>query len=117
MRGYRTRKFLRIISRVMGTLLLIFIIFIVVSHLFGDEKLMEGLRSTRDIIIFICFPVLATAGLILAFKWPQPGGWIIVLSMLSSYLMNPALLQNVYMGLITLTGVFYLLSAKKPETI
>lgn len=113
----KTRKTLRIISRLFGTVILAFLLFFLIAHLFGSDESGEGFRSIQEIVMFICFPISATLGLILALKWPGIGGWIIIVSMLIFYIMEPGMLKNIYMGAVTLAGILYVLSSLKRRTI
>ena len=117
MRWHKTRKTLRIVSRVLGTITLGFLLYFLLAHLFGESESGEGFNTTKEILMFTCFPIMATLGLILALKWPKIGGWLILVSMLVFYFLEPGMLKNIYLGVVTLSGILYLLSTIKLKPI
>ena len=69
-------------ARILGSLILAFVLFFLVAHLFGDEESNAGFSSTRDIISFAFFPIATVLGLALAWKWEGVGGGISTLGFL-----------------------------------
>ncbi|HKJ48786.1 MAG TPA: hypothetical protein VJ973_06835, partial [Christiangramia sp.] len=63
------------IARIWGGLILAFILFFVIAHLFSEEEASSNaFKDPKEVISFICFPILTCIGLALAYKWPGLGG-------------------------------------------
>ena len=105
------------IARISGSLILLFVLFFLLAHVFGDEESGNGFRNTTEIIMFLFFPISTTLGLALALKWEGLGGIITTAGMIGLFILRPDLLSNIYMAIPILPGVLYttywLLSRKK----
>ncbi len=75
------RTILRL-AQVWGGLILLFIAYFVISYIL-DEKdpLLNGLKDPKELFAFLCFPVITSIGLLIAYKWPLAGGIIALLAM------------------------------------
>jgi hypothetical protein len=73
-----TQKSIFLIARIWALLSLAFLIFFISAHIFGKDESGAGFRSVHEVINFICFPVCVLLGLIVAMKYPGPGGLITV---------------------------------------
>lgn len=61
---------LRPVARIVGMLPLAFLLFMLFGHLTGDANGPHGMRfsGTREVLSFVCFPVLTIIGLALAYR-------------------------------------------------
>jgi hypothetical protein len=73
---------LRWISRVVGTAFVLFIVFMLLSYTFGEEK---SVPSTSMFVIFF----LLVLGVGLAWRWEGLGGLILLVSSLIFFILNP----------------------------
>lgn len=104
---------LRWMARIYGSLILAFLLFFVLVHLFGNDESGAGFLSTKEIIAFTCFPIGAILGLGAAWKWPRWGGIGVLLAMAVFYIVMPEMLTNLYTGGVVLAGVLYVVSGFK----
>ncbi len=104
-------KALRIIARTIGSLVLLFLLWMLIGHLVGDANGPNAMTFTeqRDFIAFLFFPMLSIVGLLLAYKWELLGGTFVVISLLGLFALMPALMQSAF-WLWMLPGALYLLS-------
>lgn len=113
-----TTHTLALVTRIMGTILLVFLTFILIGTLTGDSSSPDGLqfRDTSDLIGFLLFPVGTMLGLGLAYRWPLLGGLIAVASTILLVILRPDHLQLTFLLMVTpglLYVVFGLLSRKR----
>ena len=73
---------IRRIARIWGSLIVAFVLFFLIAHLFGNEGSGEGLNDTKELIAFIFFPVSTLVGLSIAYKWEGLGGLIASLGLI-----------------------------------
>ena len=101
--------FLRPIARIVGTLTLAFLLFMLFGHLTGDANGPTGMRfsDTREVLSFICFPVLTIIGLALAYRNAKWGGVLAVLSIMRLFTLRPDLMSTA-IWLWTIPGLLYL---------
>lgn len=103
------RKSILWMARIWGSLILGFVLFFLLAHLIKPERpLAEGLQDPRDLITFICFPVLSMLGLIIAYKYEGIGGLISCVALLTAMLLNRAL-DLKFLLLIFPPGFLYLI--------
>ena len=96
-------------ARVSGTLMLLFVLFFVFAHVFGDSESGEGFSNTKEVLSFICFPIATTIGLSLALKWEGLGGLITLLGMIGLLALRPDLLKSLLIMIPILPGFLYIL--------
>ena len=102
-------KIIRWIARIWGSLILAFVLFFILGHLFGDEGLGLENLSNRDIITFICFPVSSVIGLSIALKNEKIGGFITTLGIIGLLIVRSDLITNPYIIIgIVPPGILYL---------
>ncbi|TBW28894.1 hypothetical protein [Gramella sp. KN1008] len=104
---YLTRSILWV-ARAWGSIILAFVLFFLIAHIFGTEETGTGSLSNKDIITFICFPIGTITGLALAYKWPGLGGLISSLSIITAMLLNNVLDLKFLLGIFP-PGMLYLL--------
>lgn len=105
-------KYIRWIARIWGLLLLAFISFFLLAHVFGDEEPSTAFQNQREVISFLCFPVSTIAGLILAWKWERAGGWIIVAGMAALLVIRTDLVsQPIFVLGMVMPGILFIISA------
>lgn len=96
-------------ARITGTLILLFILFFLLAHIFGDDESGEGFRSTFEVITFVFFPITPVLGLILAYKWEGLGGMVTTLGMLGLFVMRPELMRAFYVAIPLVPGILYII--------
>jgi hypothetical protein len=100
---------IRWVARIWGSLILAFVLFFILGHLFGDEGLGLENLSNRDIITFICFPVSSVIGLSIALKNEKIGGFITTLGIIGLLIVRSDLITNPYIIIgIVPPGILYL---------
>lgn len=88
--------YIRWIARIWGSLVLAFVLFFMVAHLFGAEESGEGFRNTTEVLTFIFFPISSVLGLFIALKWEGLGGLIIIGGIIGLFIMRFDLISNLY---------------------
>ena len=61
-------KLIKWLARIWGTIILSFILFFTIAHIFGEEEAGEKFIDSEETITFIFFPISSIIGLTLAFK-------------------------------------------------
>lgn len=106
--GYITRTSLWI-ARIWGTLILVFVLYMLIAHLFDSGKpIHTGLNSPKELLTFLCFPVLTLLGLAMAYKWEALGGLISSLALIFAMILNQVLDLKFFL-LIFPPGFIYLI--------
>lgn len=107
---YNTKigSIIRWIARVLGSLIIAFILFFLIAHLFGEDESGNGFKNTSEVISFILFPVSTLIGLGLAFKWEGLGGIITTIGMVGLFVMRPDLLDSIYLIIPLIPGILYI---------
>ena len=103
----RSAKVILLIARIWGSLILAFILFFVVAHIFGEEEADEGFRTAGELISFIAFPVSLVVGLSTAYKWEGIGGFIVIIGAIIFFALRPDLLLSFIFYLAFMPGVLY----------
>ena len=80
------------IARIWSALILAFVLFFLIAHIFGDDESGEGFRSVSEIVQFIGFPISTVLGLAIAFKYEIVGGLISVLGLIILFILRPDLI-------------------------
>lgn len=88
---------IRWMARITGSLILAFVLFFVLAHIFGEEESGSGFKNTSEAITFIFFPVSTVLGLGLALKWEGLGGLIVILGMIGLFIIRPDLLGPLFL--------------------
>lgn len=111
----RITAIIRLIARIWGSLFLVFLLFMVGSHLIGALFYPEGDSSkgfqsvSETLLFFFCFPVGTMVGLALAWKWEGLGGLITVSGIIGLFIMRPDLISDPYMVGMGICGLLFLL--------
>ena len=97
-------------ARITGTLVLVFLVFMVIGHVTGDANGPKGMvfEDRSEMLQFILFPVCSIIGLSLAYWRPLLGGEIVLISLTILIAIRNDLLQITFFGMM-LPGVLYLL--------
>lgn len=103
---------LRLAARIIGTMVLLFLLWMTIGHLVGDANGPNGMifNDRREFVAFLFFPVLSIIGLVLAYKWERLGGALVLVSLAGLFTLMPALMRSPF-WLWMLPGVLYLLCA------
>lgn len=110
------------LARIWGSLILGFVLFFLIAHLFNNEEAGgTGFKDSRDIVAFFCFPVLTCLGLALAYKWPGLGGLISLAALVIGIAIKGFAIELNFILLIYTPALLYLtywkLSAKNRQII
>ena len=99
---------LRWVSLLVGSLVLLFILWMLIGHLVGDANGPDGMpfKDTKEVITFVLFPVCNIIGLALAYKWPLLGGGIAVASNCLLFALRPDLLFSPFLAILV-PGLLY----------
>ena len=101
---------IRWIARVLGTLTLTFLLFMVIGEFFGSEE-MGIIISSEDLISLLFFPISTIIGLGLAYKWEGIGGIITVIGMIGLHIVRPDLASNLIISMFAIPGLLYFIYA------
>ena len=101
------RKSILWMARIWGTLIIAIVLIFLIAHIFEKEPWGERFSNPRELITFICFPVLTIIGLALAYKWEGRGGLISSLALITAMILNN-LLELKFILLILPPGFLYL---------
>lgn len=103
---------LRSVTRIVGTLTLAFLLFMLIGHLIGHANGPDRMHfhHTPDLLAFVCFPVLTIIGLALAYRNGVLGGGLVLGSIGGLIALRPDLLQTP-IWLWTIPGVLHLVDA------
>lgn len=106
----RLANIIRWIARILGALILIFVLFFLLMDVFGSqESFGEGMISIYDYIAFICFPISTIIGLAIAFKWEGLGGLISTVGFLCLLFVRPDLSSSLLMMSLVIPGLLYII--------
>ena len=106
----KTITFIRWTARILGSLILLFILFFLFAHLFGEEESGEGFRNTQEVIMFLFFPISTFLGLSLALKWEGLGGIITTLGIIGLFVLRPDLIpKGLYIAAPIVPGILYIM--------
>ena len=90
---------IRWIARISGSLILAFILFFLLAHIFGEDESGNGFQNNKEVISFLFFPISTLIGLSLALKWEGLGGIITIVGMIGLFVVRPDLLNGIYMAI------------------
>jgi len=106
-------RIILITARILGSISLLFLVFMVGAHLvgaiLGEEPSGNGFQSTAEVLSFICFPVSIMIGLGLAWKWEGLGGIITVIGIICFHIIRPDLILNPMIDGLAFPGFLFLL--------
>lgn len=98
------------IARIWGALILAFLLFFVIAHIFGDEDKVGGFLNTKETVTFIFFPICTVIGLCIALKHEGLGGLISTLGLIGLFVLRFDLLSSpIFVGAIAPPGILYLI--------
>ncbi|MCB0771386.1 MAG: hypothetical protein KDC00_13380 [Flavobacteriales bacterium] len=100
---------LRWASLIAGTLMLVFLLWMLMGHLLGDANGPHGMRfnNSKEIVAFTLFPCCTIIGLALAYKWPLIGGMVSVASIIVLFLLRLDLLLSPFLVTVV-PGLLYM---------
>lgn len=99
------------LARVLGTLTIVSLLFIVYNEFFGSKGVGLEIPSSEDLLGLICFPVSTIIGLAIAYKWEGIGGIITVIGMISLQIIRPDLASNLMISAFAIPGLLYIIYA------
>ena len=107
-----TAKLLRWSAWTSGTVVALFLLYMLIGHLVGEANGPDPwtFGSTRDLLSFLLFPLLTLIGLLLAYRWTVIGGTLCTATIVLLLLIRPDLLRSP-IPVVAIPGVLYLLYA------
>ena len=108
MKNQNPATIIRWIARILGSMILAFVLFFLLAHIFGNSESGEGFRDSKEIISFFFFPISTVIGLSVAWKWDGLGGIITIAGMAGLFAIRPELSSNVYMIVPIIPGLLYI---------
>ena len=105
----RTLKIILWSARVLATLALAILLFMLFSDLFGMDAMTQSLTTLTEILTFICFPLSIIIGLLLAYKWKGLGGSISVIGMIGLHILRNDLISSVTINAFAIPGLLYVI--------
>lgn len=109
-----TKKFASIvlwIGRIWGSISLLFLFFMVGTHVIealSDAEGIKGFNSTSEMISFLFFPVSIMIGLSLAWKWEGLGGLITIIGIICFHVMRPDLILDPMIDGLAVPGLLFI---------
>ena len=110
---------IRWIARIWGGLVLlllaVFLIPALLGSIFGKAEPVGGFQNTKEVFLFICFPVSTVIGLAMAYKWEGLGGLVatsglVVMHFLLAGFAFPDRRESVFLYGIFPVGILYIVS-------
>jgi len=95
------------VARISGSLILAFILFFLLAHIFGEDESGNGFQNTKEVILFLFFPISTLIGLSLALKWEGLGGIITIVGMIGLFVVRPYLINGIFMAIPIVPGILY----------
>jgi len=92
-------------ARILGTLTILFLSFMIIGHLFGSEP--QHLNGLPDVIALTFFPTGLLVGLIVALKYEKIGGAIAFFSMCIFFAYRPNALGSSLFWLLFAPAVLF----------
>ncbi len=93
-------------ARILGTLTILFLLFMILGHIFGSEP--QRLNGLSDVIALTFFPTGLLVGLIVALKYEKTGGAIAFISMCIFFAYRPnALTSNLFLLIFAPAVLFF----------
>ncbi|MEJ2585056.1 MAG: hypothetical protein P8Z38_08430 [Robiginitalea sp.] len=108
----KNANILRRIARIWGTISLLFLLFMLGTHILGSfsgSPEADGFGSTADFISFLFFPVSTIIGLALSWKWEGLGGAVTVVGMIAFHIIRPDLILDPMIDGLAAPGVLFLI--------
>lgn len=94
-------------ARIIGTLVIIFLLFMTVGELFTDSNITA--ISSSDMIALLLFPISTVIGLLLAFKWKGLGGLITIGGIMLLHILRPEIASSFLINSFALPGLLYVI--------
>lgn len=101
----KNRKWLLSIARIWGFISMLFLSFMLLAHLFGEESM--NFTNRNELFTFIFFPLGIIFGLFVSYRSAITGGVICLVSILISCWMIPELIKNFYYVFCVTPGILF----------
>ncbi len=106
----KTANTIRWIARIWGSLILAFVLFFVLAHIFGAEEFGKEFRNIGEVITFIFFLISSVIGLSIALKWEGLGGLVTIGGLIGLFIMHFDLISSLFfIAGIAPPGILYIL--------
>ena len=104
----QTRQIILLLARTSATLSLIFLMVMIIGHLFGEEDNLGGIRG-MELLQFAFFPVGVMAGLLIAWKKELLGGLITVISLITFHILTGEYAFLTWIDILAAPGFLYVI--------
>lgn len=95
-------------ARLLGTIVIAFLLFMTFEELFSTGSKTD-LMESDDLITFLFFPISTLIGLSIAYKWKGLGGLITVGGMITLHIIRPDLASNLLISAFAIPGLLYII--------
>lgn len=109
MKNQRLTTIILWIARILGSIIIAFVLFFLIAHVFGNNESGEGFRDSKEIITFILFPIGTLIGLVIAWKWEGLGGLITTVSMIGLLILRPELWDSFFIVIPIIPGFLFII--------
>ena len=103
----RIAVIIRWTARILGSLILAFILFFLLASIFGEDEPENGFQNTKEVIAFLFFPISTAIGLSLALKGEGLGGIITLTGMIGLLVVRPDLIKALPVMIPVIPGILY----------
>jgi len=100
-------KIILSIARICGFISMLFLSFMLIAHIFGDENM--NFTNRKEVFTFIFFPLGIIFGLFVSYRSAFTGGTICLISILMSCYMIPELIKSFYYLFSVMPGILFLI--------
>ena len=108
MKNQKLAYSLRWTARISGSLMLAFVLFFLLARIFGQNESGDGIQDSKEMIIFLLFPVSTVIRLPLAWKWEGLVGIITTAGMTGLFILRPKLISNLFMAISIFPGLLFI---------
>lgn len=109
MKNQRLTTIILWIARILGSIIIAFVLFFLIAHVFGNNESGEGFRDSKEIITFLLFPIGTVIGLAIAWKWEGLGGLITTVSMIGLLILRPELWDSFFIVIPIIPGFLFII--------
>ena len=109
--GKKTLNIILFSARFLGTITIVFLLYMTIGELIGSNEDKSRLTSSSDIVSLLLFPISTIVGLLVAYKWEGTGGLITVLGMITLHILRPDLASNLLISAFAIPGLLYIIYA------
>ena len=114
-RPMENTKFILSVARIWGFASMLFLSFMLITHLFGKESM--NFTDRKELLTFLFFPMGIIFGLFVSYRSAMTGGIICLISIAASCWMIPDLMKSFYYLFSVIPGILFLIYGIKRMTL